>query len=48
MTASYLLAFYPKEENRKIKDFRTVKIEVAGKDLILKQNRNGYLIGDNQ
>lgn len=42
VASSYLLAFYPKEENRRDGRFHTVKIEVGRKDLTLKQSRNGY------
>lgn len=41
ITASYVLAFYPSEEARQSGKFSEVKIE-AGKDLQVKQNRNGY------
>lgn len=42
VASSYLLAFYPRDENRRDGRYHTVRIELARKDLILKQNRNGY------
>ena len=42
LTASYVLAFYPKPENRDGK-FREVRIETP-KDYKIRQNRNGYQI----
>lgn len=41
ITASYVLAFYPKTENATGK-FRRVRIEAAGNGFQIKQNRAGY------
>ena len=41
ITASYVVAFYPKPQNRSDKKFRQVRIETA-KKLQIKQNRSGY------
>jgi len=41
ITTSYVLAFYPKTENRQGKRFNQVRIEVPS-DLRVKQNRPGY------
>ena len=43
ITASYLVAFYPKPQNRRDSKFRQVKIETP-KNLQIKQNRSGYEI----
>ncbi|MCA1622710.1 MAG: VWA domain-containing protein [Acidobacteria bacterium] len=43
ITASYVLAFYPKAENRQSKTFRRVRIEVPT-GFQVKQNRAGYEI----
>lgn len=43
ITASYVLAFYPKSEHREGGKFRQVRIE-APKNLSVKQNRSGYQI----
>lgn len=48
VTASYLLAFYPAEEKRRDGRFHRVKIEVAQKDLIVRQNRDGYVSVNSQ
>ena len=42
VASSYLLAFYPNDENGRDNRFRKVKIEVTRKDLTLKQSRSGY------
>lgn len=41
ITASYVLAFYPKAENKRAGKFRRIYIE-APKGLQIKQNRSGY------
>lgn len=41
ITSSYVLAFYPKMENRKDGKFHEVKIEIP-KNLKIRQNRTGY------
>jgi len=41
ITASYVLAFYPKSQNRPNGKFRQVRIE-APKKFLIKQNRSGY------
>jgi VWFA-related protein len=43
ITASYALAFYPKEEKTGDGKFRQVRIETS-KGFLVKQNRNGFLI----
>jgi Ca-activated chloride channel family protein len=43
ITASYALAFYPKDENTIDKKFRKVRIETS-KGFLVKQNRDGFLI----
>ncbi len=43
ITASYALAFYPDEQEGRDGKFRKVKIEGL-KDLVIKQNRNGFQI----
>jgi len=43
ITASYALAFYPSEENRRDGKFHKVRIETKS-GLVVKQNRPGYLI----
>jgi Ca-activated chloride channel family protein len=43
ITASYLIAFYPKMENRQNGKFHRVRIEIV-KDFQIKQNRAGYEI----
>jgi len=43
ITASYVVAFYPKPQNRPDKKFRQVRIETP-KNLQIKQNRSGYEI----
>lgn len=43
ITASYVLAFYPKERNRPAGKFRRVRIETP-KNFLVKQNRSGYEI----
>lgn len=42
VTASYLIAFQPTEENRRDKRFHSVKITATRKNLQVRQNRNGY------
>ena len=44
ITASYVLAFYPKTEKREGGKFRRIRVELAGRDLRIKQNRAGYEI----
>ena len=44
ITASYVLAFYPKTEKRENSNFRRVRVELNGRDLQIKQNRAGYEI----
>ncbi|MBS1796843.1 MAG: VWA domain-containing protein [Acidobacteria bacterium] len=41
ITSTYVLAFYPSEENRKDGKFHEVRIETS-KNLQIRQNRNGY------
>ncbi len=43
ITASYALAFYPNEENKRDGTFRKVRIESSA-NLVVKQNRNGFRI----
>ena len=43
ITASYVLAFYPSEQNQRDGKFHQVKIEASG-DYTIKQNRSGYKI----
>jgi hypothetical protein len=43
ITASYVIAFYPKTENRQSGKFRRVRIETP-KNFLIKQNRAGYEI----
>lgn len=44
ITASYVLAFYPKTQKRKDGKFRRIRIEVTPRDWQIKQNRAGYEI----
>lgn len=44
ITASYVLAFYPKTEKRDDGKFRRIRIETAARNLQIKQNRAGYEI----
>ena len=44
ITASYVLAFYPKTQKRKVGKFRRIRIEVTPRDWQIKQNRAGYEI----
>ena len=43
ITASYVLAFYPSEQNQRDGKFHQVRIETSG-DYTIKQNRTGYKI----
>ncbi len=43
ITSSYVLAFYPKPENRQDGKFHTVRIETPN-NLKIRQNRTGYLL----
>lgn len=43
ITSSYVIAFYPKDENRRDGKFHQVRIE-APNGLLIKQNRSGYEI----
>ncbi len=43
ITASYVLAFYPKTENNRTGKFRQIRIETP-KGFQIKQNRSGYEI----
>jgi VWFA-related protein len=43
VSTSYLLAFYPSEEKRRDGRFHTVKITVNQPNLIVRQNRAGYV-----
>jgi VWFA-related protein len=45
VTASYVLAFYPPEENRRDGRFHTIRIE-APRGLTVRQSRPGYKSGD--
>ncbi len=44
ITASYVLAFYPKIEKRENGKFRRIRVELATRNLQIKQNRAGYEI----
>ncbi len=44
ITASYVLAFYPKTQKRKDGKFRRIRIEVTPRDWQIKQNHAGYEI----
>jgi VWFA-related protein len=44
ITASYVLAFYPKTEKREGGKFRRIRVELTTRDLRIKQNRSGYEI----
>lgn len=44
ITASYVLAFYPKTEKREGGKFRRIRVELTTRDLRIRQNRSGYEI----